>query len=418
MGEHGRGKGRDRHGAKLWVLALVPFIMVLGNSMLIPVLPRMMAVMHLTLFQVGLIITVFSVPAGLIIPLAGALSDRVGRKVVMAPALVLYGFGGLGAGFAAWLLPHPYPWIMGFRLAQGIGAGGTYQLAMAVAGDMFTGRGRSRALGLLEAANGTGKVVSPVAGSALALLVWFAPFFVYGLLALPIAAAVWWVLREPARAQSGSLSGYWQGLASTFRRKGGAMALTFLAGSVVLFILFGVLSYLADVLEAVFGVREFARGLLIAIPVAASAATSYATGAWLQGHLRGGAKGVVVGGLALVAAAMVAEPVVVLRSPVWALAVLVGMGLGTGAVLPAVNTLVTSAVTVHQRGAVTSLYGSVRFFGVALGPPAFSLAMQARYPVFWAAAALSALSALAAGLLLREDRLLPEAADPPARRPA
>ena len=42
---------------KLWVLSLVPFIMVLGNSMLIPVLPKMMAVLHLTLFQAGLVVT-------------------------------------------------------------------------------------------------------------------------------------------------------------------------------------------------------------------------------------------------------------------------------------------------------------------------------------------------------------------------
>ncbi|PSR33015.1 MAG: MFS transporter, partial [Sulfobacillus thermosulfidooxidans] len=125
------------HTRKLWVLATVPFIMVLGNSMLIPVLPKMMKVMHLSLFQVGLLITIFSIPAGIIIPFAGALSDHVGRRVIMTPALLVYGIAGLGAGISAWIIPHPYPWIMGFRLLQGIGAGGTYQLAMAVAGDMF-----------------------------------------------------------------------------------------------------------------------------------------------------------------------------------------------------------------------------------------------------------------------------------------
>jgi ACDE family multidrug resistance protein len=197
------------HRGKLWILAMVPFIMVLGNSMLIPVLPKMMAVMHLSLFQVGLVVTVFSIPAGLIIPFAGALSDRIGRRVIMAPALVVYGLGGLAAGFAAWLLPHPYPWIMVGRVVQGIGAGGTYQLAMAVIGDMFPGSGRAGALGALEAANGAGKVASPIAGSALALVIWFLPFFVYGVLAIPVAAAIWWVLKEPA---AGAPIGARQGL--------------------------------------------------------------------------------------------------------------------------------------------------------------------------------------------------------------
>ncbi|NLJ79618.1 MAG: MFS transporter, partial [Firmicutes bacterium] len=72
------------------VLCAVPFVMVLGNSMLIPVFPQMKAVMHLTQFQVGLIVTFFSVPAGILIPLAGFLSDRYGRKAIMVPALFLY----------------------------------------------------------------------------------------------------------------------------------------------------------------------------------------------------------------------------------------------------------------------------------------------------------------------------------------
>lgn len=61
--------------------------MVLGNSMLIPVFPQMKQVMGLTQFQVGLIVTFFSVPAGILIPFAGFLSDRYGRKVIMVPAL-------------------------------------------------------------------------------------------------------------------------------------------------------------------------------------------------------------------------------------------------------------------------------------------------------------------------------------------
>ena len=83
------------------VLCGVPFVMVLGNSMLIPVFPQMKQAMNLTQFQVGLIVTFFSLPAGILIPFAGYLSDRFGRKVIIVPALFLYGFGGLVSGFAA-----------------------------------------------------------------------------------------------------------------------------------------------------------------------------------------------------------------------------------------------------------------------------------------------------------------------------
>lgn len=391
---------------KLAVLSLVPFIMVLGNSMLIPVLPKMMAVLHISLFQAGLVITAFSIPAGVVIPLAGALSDRVGRKVVMVPALAVYGLAGLMAGAASWITPHAYAWIIVFRIVQGIGAGGTYQLAMAVAGDIYQSRARARALGLLESANGLGKVVSPIAGSAVALVIWFAPFFVYGLLSFPIAAAVWWVIREPAQKPStGSFSQYWQGIRRVFRRKAPSIAATFLAGSAVLFILFGVLSYLADVLEKQYGISEFPRGLLIAVPVLFSAITSYVSGTILQKRLARWARPVVAGGLALIAVAMVAEAF--LGNPYGAMAALIVQGVGTGATLPSINTLVTSATRTAERGVVTSLYGSVRFFGVAMGPPVFALAMTHRPAIFLGAAGLALLTALIAWFVISERTMLP-----------
>ncbi|MFY9377413.1 MAG: MFS transporter, partial [Peptococcia bacterium] len=86
------------------VLAAVPFIMVLGNSMLIPVLPEMRNALNLTQFQSGLIITLFSVPAGVTIPLAGLLSDRVSRRWIIAGALIIYAAGGLIAGLGSVLL--------------------------------------------------------------------------------------------------------------------------------------------------------------------------------------------------------------------------------------------------------------------------------------------------------------------------
>src|SRR5690606_19739919 len=142
-------------------------------------------------FQVGLLVTAFSVPAGLVIPFSGALSDYLGRKAIITPALILYGLGGLVAGFASLLMAEPFGVIIAGRIIQGIGAGGTYQIALALTGDLFTSSERTKALGLLEAANGLGKMVSPILGSLFALITWFTPFFVYGILSIPVALAVW-----------------------------------------------------------------------------------------------------------------------------------------------------------------------------------------------------------------------------------
>lgn len=85
--ERGLKTVKKSTGIQVALLSLVPFIMVLGNSMLIPVLPRIKESLRISQFWVSLLITAFSIPAGLVIPLAGMLSDQIGRKKVMAPAL-------------------------------------------------------------------------------------------------------------------------------------------------------------------------------------------------------------------------------------------------------------------------------------------------------------------------------------------
>ncbi|MHB1125604.1 MAG: MFS transporter [Bacillota bacterium] len=391
------------------VLCAVPFIMVLGNSMLIPLLPVMKAKMHLNLFQVGLIITAFSVPAGLTIPFAGFISDRFSRKVVMVPALIIYGVGGLISGTAAALLSQPYGALLAGRIIQGIGAGGTFQLAMALTGDIFQTSERSKTLGLLEASNGLGKVVSPIAGAALGLIIWYTPFFVYGALAIPIGIAVWLVVKEPQQKnqQKQSVPEYLKKIVDIFRQKGIPLVASFLAGMAVLFILFGILSYLSDQLEMRFDIKGFISGLIIAIPVACMALTAFLTGIFLQKKIGKLLKIIVASGLAAVTIAM--GIIAATDSIIPFFAAIVIMGVGTGAVLPAINLLITSAASTQERGMITCLYGSTRFFGVAMGPPVFGLAPKiGQTALFFSATVLLAVITIISYLLINEKKLLPK----------
>jgi ACDE family multidrug resistance protein len=67
---------------------------------------------------------------------------------------------------------------------------------------------------------------------------------------------------------------------------------------------------------------------------------------------------------------------------------------------------------------VTSLYGSVRFFGVALGPPIFAMAMRARPMIFFGAAGLAFLVAVLSWWLINEQQMLPKRLRPPGGAPA
>jgi ACDE family multidrug resistance protein len=391
-------------------LATVPFVMVLSNSMIVPVLPDIQRALRTGPFRVGLLITAFSVAAGLVIPVGGYLSDRIGRKAVMIPSLFLFGLGGGLAGLAPLIAARPYALMIGGRILQGIGAGGTYQVAMALAGDIFRTGERSKALGLLEAANGLGKVISPILGSAAALLAWYAPFFLYPVVAWASAACVWTLVREPrdTGARDRPFPAYLRGLAEVWRRKALPLAASFFAGALVLFFLFGVLSFYADLLESPHGVRGLRKGLVIAIPVAVMALTSYLSGTYLVKRLARFAKVLVVGGLGVVTASFVA--MFLLRQRIYPFSAAIAlMGFGNGLVLPALNTLITSATSTRERGTVTSLYGTVRFFGAAFGPPAFTKAVPlGPAGMYLGSAALAALSLAAAAAFVDQRRMLPE----------
>jgi ACDE family multidrug resistance protein len=357
------------------ILSTVPFLMVLGNSMLIPEFPTIKAELSITQFQVGLLITFFSFPAALFIPFLGYLSDRIGRKIIIIPSLLLYGSGGIISGLAAAFLNNPYLLILTGRVVQGIGAAGTGPIAMALAGDMFKTKERSESMGILEAANGIGKVVSPIAGSAVALLAWYALFFSYALLAVPIAFLVWFFVQEPERdGEKRPFRAYLQSIGSIFDQKGVALFFNFLGGMAVLFILFGILSFISDIFETKFELHGIKRGIILAIPLFTMSVTAYLTGLYLR-HKGKHYKlayfvGLLVTGIAVGLLPFCHDHIVI--CPV----VLGVLGIGSGLVLPAVNTMVTSATKSAQRGGVTSLYGSVRFLGVALGPPAFSLLQE------------------------------------------
>lgn len=401
----GKQKKETLGWGELLILGAVPFVMVLGNSMLIPVFPKFEQVLNINQVKVGLLVTAFSLPAGLLIPFSGILSDRIGRKIVIAPALVLYGLGGLVAGIASITLKEPFTVILAGRVLQGLGAGGTYQLAMALTADLITEAKLTRYLGFLEASNGLGKVVSPVLGSLVAMITWYAPFFVYGILAFPIAALVWFGLHEPNPGGEGeSWKQYFSTLGQIIKKKGVSLFVAFLIGFLALSILFGFLSYLSDILEQRFHLQGVVKGLALAVPVGAMAATSYGTGVFLEKrqHLL---KWALIVGMAIAALSLAVVPICVSKKMVFPAAV-IAAGIGIGMVLPPLNTFITGATSQDERGVVTAVYGTVRFFGVAVGPPAFGAIGFDRVGLFYGVGALALAAALLGYFLIDPQRLL------------
>lgn len=347
------------------VLCLVPAVMVLGNAALVPALPRIRISLDLSVAQAALLITAFSGVAGIVIPFAGPLSDRWGRRPIIVAALVLYGVGAAVAA-AAVLVPGA-AWVMLIvgRAIQGVGAAGTQPIAWAVAGDLYRGSGRERVLGLIETANGLSKVVSPVLGALAAAWGWAGPFVMFAVVAWTGAAMAFVFIPRRARRPPPR-----PGEARAVRRAV-LRLLPAVAGAFPAFMaLFGLLTYLSEILETRHGLEGAMKGLVLAVPMMASAAVSLGVGLALGplGHpLR------IAATLAMtVEAAGFGLLAVFTRSP-WFFIGLVAVGTGNGGLLPALNVMATGVVPERERGLVTALYGTFRFMGVALGPPLFGL---------------------------------------------
>jgi ACDE family multidrug resistance protein len=233
------------------------------------------------------------------------------------------------------------------------------------------------------------------------------PFFVYGVLALPIALALFFIVKEPKTTKKvPSITSYFENLLKIFKEKGVNLGLAFLCGLIVLFSLFGLLSFFSDLLETTFHLGIFARGLVIAVPVLTMAITSYLCGIVLKQQIVKMMKLAIISGLFLVAFGLFLFPLghTIFTKTVFSTLI----GIGAGIALPSLNTLITSSAPTSERGLVTCLYGTVRFFGVAIGPPLFSFATKHGQPlVFWSNVGLVVIIAVLAFCFIHPQQILP-----------
>ena len=387
----------------------IPLIMVLGNSMLIPVLPTMKAKLDLTSLQTSFLITAFSISAGIVIPLAGYLSDRFGRKIVILIALALYGLGGLLAGLAALWWDKPYMVIMLGRVLQGIGAAGTAPIAMALAGDLFKGASESRALGLMETSNGLGKVLSPIFGSLLAMIAWYMVFLAFPIICgLILLLFLFFTKEKKQEKKPMPVRQYLQSIGQVFRTHGRWLVPAFFIGSICLFTLFGVLFYLSDLLEEKYKIDGLLKGAFLAVPLLVMSITAYVTGLIIKKKLNLMRLFVIIGMFLLATSYVIANFV---KGAYVLTGVLIIGSVGTGMILPCLNSMIIGAVAKSERGMITSLYSGVRFIGVAIGPPVFTWLLDlSRTVMFLSIAGLAALFGVVAIFFLKPKQQAGESA--------
>lgn len=371
------GKSKKKNLNKLAILALasIPLVMTLGNSMLIPVLPVMETKLNITSFQASMIITVYSIVAIVLIPIAGFLSDHIGRKKVIIPSLIIAGIGGLISGWAAWKIGNPYWIILIGRALQGIGAAGAAPIVMPLVGDMFKSEEEvSTSLGIIETSNTLGKVISPILGAFLATFIWYIPFLAFPVFCLiSVLLMAFFVKRGQTEYEPIPFKQFVQQVKEIFSNNGRWLIAIFVIGIILMFVLFAVLFYLSEILERNYNIHDVKKGLYLAIPLSTLCLASLITGKVIKEN-KVLMKWITFGGLLLMTLAIAALS---FSKGLWFMIIMFLLsGIGIGASLPCLDTLITEGIQKKQRGTITSIYHSMRFIGVAAGPPAMAILLK------------------------------------------
>lgn len=181
-----------RQGVILLLASMMPIMAIISLVPVLPLLFKEFAGVSGSAFLVPMALTIPALCVALFSPLAGWLSDRLGRKHLLIGALVLYA----GFGIIPWFLTDLFQ-IIGARIALGITEAVIMTVATVMIGDYFEGARREKWIALQVGFGSIAAIILIAVGGGLGeLLGSRGPFLLY-LLALPIALAAAVILFEP-----------------------------------------------------------------------------------------------------------------------------------------------------------------------------------------------------------------------------
>ena len=337
-----------RHGVILMLTAVMPTMAIIALVPVLPLLLREFADVPGAAVLVPMALTIPALCVALFSPLAGWLSDKVGRKRLLIAALVGYaGFGLLP------LMLDDLRMILAARVALGVTEAIIMTVATALVGDYFTGERRERWVSIQIATASVSAIVLIAAGGALGeALGSRGPFWLY-LLALPVAVAAAMILFEPAKtvAAAPAAAGKAQGIAML-------VAITFGIGM----LFYTLIVQLGPVIEATGVTSPATIGL-----AGAAANLGVMAGSMLFGRLKGWSGETLLSiGLPLVALGYVG--IALSTSFALTAACAVVISIGNGLMLPTMLAWVLRRLPPETRGRGTGVWTGSFFLAQFVAP--------------------------------------------------
>ena len=176
-------------------LLLGMFVSILAGTVVSTSMPRIISELHGDQTAYTWVVTSTLLATTVSTPIWGKLADLLNRKLLIQIALVIFVLGSALAGFST-----DTDMLIGFRVLQGLGAGGLTALSQIIMADIISPRERGRYMGLFGGIMAVGTIGGPLIGGVLTDSVgWRWNFFV----GVPVAAVaiilLQFTLRLPKR---------------------------------------------------------------------------------------------------------------------------------------------------------------------------------------------------------------------------
>ncbi|UQS82863.1 MFS transporter [Bombilactobacillus folatiphilus] len=163
----------------IYILIIGNFLVCLGISLVIPVEPYIKKSYGLSTTDIGIMTALNAFTQFIISPIMGRVSDRIGRKKIIAWGMLMYVIAE-----AIFALSNHF-WLFNIsRVIGGFSSAMCLPASMAMASDMTSDQERAKVIGWLSAAFSGGLILGPGLGGLLAHITYKTPFWAAALLGL------------------------------------------------------------------------------------------------------------------------------------------------------------------------------------------------------------------------------------------
>ncbi len=340
----------------LQLIFLVTLFAVMGVASLAPAFPKIIEFFQITKKQVGLLITVFTLPGVFLAPFMGILADRLGRKNILIPSMLLFSLAGFLCMFT-----KTYETLLLLRFFQGVGASSLGSLNVTLIGDLYSGNRRAEAMGYNASILSLGTATYPAIGGGLAMAGWNYPF-ILPLLAIPLTILIALKLKNPETRNNAHFFEYLRNTWKKINQKTvwGLLILNIL----VFFLIYGAfITFFPLMLKDRLGANSLVIGITMSLMSFTTALTSSQLGRITR---RFRSRMILISSVCFYGISMI------LISVAWSFHMLILplllFGIGHGLFIPTIQTMLLGFAPIQERAVFMSVNSMVLRTGQTIAP--------------------------------------------------